>query len=145
MARCMLKSKGVPAQFWGEAVTTAVYVLNRAPTKSLEGVTPYEAWHGKKPSVGHFKVFGCVGHVKNVGPGVNKMSDRSAKMVFLGYAEGTKGYRMYDPVSKKLHITRDVIFEENKGWDWCSTSDDQNRPEFLITEFQRTVAQPATG
>jgi hypothetical protein len=66
-------------------------------------------------------------------------------MVFLGYAEGTKGYRMYDPVSKKLHITRDVIFEENKGWDWCSTSDDQNRPEFLITEFQRTVAQPATG
>jgi hypothetical protein len=65
MARCTMKSKGVTAQFWGEAVTTAVYVFNRAPTKSLEGVTPYEAWHGKKPNVGHLRVFGCVGHVKN--------------------------------------------------------------------------------
>ena len=84
MVRCMMKSKGVPAQFWGEAVTTAVYVLNRAPTKSLEGVTPYEAWHGKKPSVGHLRVFGCVGHVKNIGPGVRKLSDRSMKRCFWG-------------------------------------------------------------
>ena len=86
----MMKSKGVPAQFWGEAVTTAVYVLNRAPTKSLEGVTPYEAWHGKKPSVEHLRVFGCVGHVTNNGPGVGKLSDRSVKMVFLGYARGNQ-------------------------------------------------------
>jgi hypothetical protein len=113
----MMKSKSVPAHFWGEAVTTAVYMLNRSPTKSLEGVTPYEAWHGKKPSVEHLRVFGCVGHVKNNGPGVKKLTDRSAKMVFLGYAEGTKGYRMHDLESKKLHISRDVIFEENKGWD----------------------------
>jgi len=89
-------------------------VLNRAPTKSLEGVTPYEAWHGKKPSVGHLRVFGCVGHVKNNGPGVRKLSDRSMKMVFLGYAEGTKGYRMYDPESTKLHINRDVIFKRTE-------------------------------
>jgi hypothetical protein len=96
----------------------------------LEGVTPYEAWHGKKPSVEHLRVFGCVGHVKNNGPGVKKLTDRSTKMVFLGYAEGTKGYRMYDPESKKLHISRDVIFEENKGWDWSNSCDSQGRPEF---------------
>jgi transposase InsO family protein len=130
MARCMMKSKSVPAHFWGEVVTTTVYVLNRSPTKSLEGVTPYEAWHGKKPSVEHLRVFGCVGHVKNNGPGVKKLTDRSTKMVFLGYAEGTKGYRMYDPESKKLHISRDVIFEENKGWDWSNSCDSQGRPEF---------------
>lgn len=86
----MMKSKAVPSEFWGEAVTTAVYVLNGSPTKSLEGVTPYEAWHGKKPSVGHPRVFGSVGHVKNNGLGVKKLSDRSVKMVLLGYAEGTK-------------------------------------------------------
>ena len=45
MARCLLKSKGVPGEFWGEAVTTAVYLLNRAPTSSLRGKTPYEAWY----------------------------------------------------------------------------------------------------
>jgi hypothetical protein len=94
----MLKSKGVPAQYWGEVVSTAVYVLNRSPTKSLEGITPYKAWYGKKPRVGHLRMFGCVGLVKNIGPSVKKLSDRSTKMVFLGYEEGTKGYRMFDPV-----------------------------------------------
>ena len=51
MARCLLKSMGMPAVFWGEAVRTAVYILNRSPTRSLDGVTPYEAWHGRKPNV----------------------------------------------------------------------------------------------
>ena len=49
MARCLLKSMGVPAIFWGEAVRTTVYLLNRAPTRSLDGRTPYVAWHNQKP------------------------------------------------------------------------------------------------
>lgn len=40
MARCMLKSKSVPAKFWAEAVATSVYMLNRSPTKSLQNKTP---------------------------------------------------------------------------------------------------------
>jgi transposase InsO family protein len=118
MARCLLKAKGVPGEFWGEAVSTAVYLLNRAPTKSLKGKTPFEAWHSRKPSVHHLRTFGCLAYVKAVGPGVTKLSDRSTKMVFVGYETGTKGYRLYDPVTKKLQISRDVIFEENKAWDW---------------------------
>jgi hypothetical protein len=51
MARFLLKNMDVPSKFWGEAVRTAVYILNRCPTRALSGVTPYEAWHGRKPSV----------------------------------------------------------------------------------------------
>ena len=51
MARSMMKAKGMPARFWGETVTTAVFILNRAPTKALTGKTPFEAWYGHKPSV----------------------------------------------------------------------------------------------
>jgi transposase InsO family protein len=43
MARCMLKAMKVPVAFWGEAVCAAVYTLNRAPTKSLNNMTPFEA------------------------------------------------------------------------------------------------------
>jgi transposase InsO family protein len=43
MARSMLKSKKMPAAFWGEAVSTAVFILNRSPTKALMDKTPYEA------------------------------------------------------------------------------------------------------
>jgi hypothetical protein len=41
------------AVFWGEVVVMAVYILNRSPTKALNGRTLYEAWHGRKPVVSH--------------------------------------------------------------------------------------------
>lgn len=139
----MLKSKGVPAQYWGEAVSTVVYVLNRSPTKSLEGITPYEAWYGKKPRVEHLRVFGCVGLVKNIGPQIKKLSDRSTKMVFLGYEEGTKGYRMFDPISSKLHISRDVIFEEELGWEWRNPGNIA-QPDYFTVQHQFTEDNRAT-
>jgi hypothetical protein len=60
MARYMLKTKGLPAYFWGEAVPTVVYILNRAPTHTLDGKTPYEAWYGERPVVHYFRTFGCI-------------------------------------------------------------------------------------
>ena len=49
MARCMLKSKGLPNKLWAEAVSTAVYLLNISPTKAVKNKTPTEAWMGVKP------------------------------------------------------------------------------------------------
>jgi hypothetical protein len=102
MARCLLKSMNVPPQFWGEAVRTVVYILNRTPMRALNGVSPYELWHGCKPNVQHLRVFGCVAQVKKTGPGVNKLADRSSMMIFIGYEEGSKCYRVYDPIANKL-------------------------------------------
>jgi hypothetical protein len=118
MARCMLKSMKVPAEFWGEAVSTAVYILNRSPTKSLNNMTPFEVWYGRKPSVGHLKIFGCTASVKTAGPNLSKLADRSKKMVFIGYETGTKGYRFYDPAAARLVVSRDVVFVENEPWSW---------------------------
>jgi hypothetical protein len=71
-------------------VTTAVYLLNRSPTRSVEGMTPYEAWHDKKPSVAHLRTFGCIVHVKNTKPMLKKLDDRSIKMVFLAMNQGPR-------------------------------------------------------
>jgi transposase InsO family protein len=76
MARALLKQKGMPTVFWGEAVVTAVYILNRSPTKALNGRTPYEAWHGRKPVVSHLRVFGCLVFAKELGH-IGKLDDRS--------------------------------------------------------------------
>jgi len=138
-----LKSKGMPPKFWGEAVVTAVFILNRAPMKSLKNMTPFEAWHGKKPRVEHMKTFGCVAHVKVVGPGITKLSDRSIKMVFLGYESGTKGYRVFDPVKNQLHVSRDVVFEEETKWNWDTPeSVRQAVSETFTIEFQPILADP---
>lgn len=122
---------------------TAVFILNRAPTKSLKNMTPYEAWHGKKPRVDHLKTFGCVAHVKVVGPGITKLSDRSLKMVFLGYESGTKGYWVFDPENNRLHVSRDVVFEEDAKWNWnAQDSTGQADSETFTVEVQSTVANP---
>jgi transposase InsO family protein len=60
MTQTLLKQRGMPAVFWGEAVVTTVYILNRSPTKALNGRTPYEAWYGRKPAVSHLRVFDCL-------------------------------------------------------------------------------------
>ena len=48
-------------------MVTAVYIINRSPTKALDGMTPYEAWHGRKPAVSHLRVFGCLAFAKEPG------------------------------------------------------------------------------
>ena len=53
MAWALLKQRGMSAVLWEEAVVSAVYILNRSPTKALDGRMPYEAWHGRKPEVSH--------------------------------------------------------------------------------------------
>lgn len=132
MARSMLKSKGVPAHFWAEAIKTAVHVLNRAPTRALDGMTPYEALYRRKPKVHYLRTFGCAAHVKKVGPGVLKLSDRSIPGVFIGYEDNAKAYRVYDPVAKKLYVSRDVVFEEEKKWNW-ETNTGRQDPEWSGT------------
>lgn len=126
MVRCMLTEKQVPKEFWPEAVNWAVHLLNRCPTLAVKDKTPEEAWSGLTPSVEHFRVFGCLGHVHIPDQHRQKLDDKSRLCVFLGVSHESKAYRMYDPMSKKIVVSKDVVFEENNQWDWtgnagCST------------------------
>jgi hypothetical protein len=122
--RSMLKAKGLPRWFWGGAVNGAMYVLNRCPMKSVDGMTPFEAWHGRKPAVYHLRMFGCIVYVRNTTPHLKKLEDRGCKMIFVGYESGTKVYYAYNPITKRVHVTCDVVFDEQSQWGWGSGSDD---------------------
>jgi hypothetical protein len=111
MARALLKQWGMPAVFWGGAVVTAVYILNRSPTKALNGRTPYKAWHGRKLAVSHLRVFGCLAFGKELGH-IGKLDDKSTLGVFISYAEGSKAYRILDPGTQRVRTTRDVVLDE---------------------------------
>ena len=113
LVKSMLKEKHLPLELWGEAVSTCVYVLNRSSTKGLKGKTPYEKWNGRKPNVSHLKVFRSSVFVKSTGR-LSKLKDISKCMVFMGYDFGSKAYKSLDPVTFKIHISRDVIFAETK-------------------------------
>lgn len=84
----------------------------------LQNQTPEEAWSGIKPDVKHFKIFGCIGHVRIPEAKRTKLDDKSCKCVFIGVSEESKAYRMYNLNLKKIMVSRDVMFEETENWDW---------------------------
>ncbi|GKA50384.1 retrovirus-related pol polyprotein from transposon TNT 1-94, partial [Tanacetum coccineum] len=129
MVRSMLKSKKMPKEFWVEAVDCAVYLLNRCPSKSLDNNTPQEAWNGLKPTVSHLRVFGSIAYVHVPSQKRSKLDDRSEKHVFVGYDKQSKGYKLYNPVTRKVVVSRDVEFEEEGSWDW--SIEENERYDFL--------------
>ncbi|KAL0318435.1 UNVERIFIED_CONTAM: Retrovirus-related Pol polyprotein from transposon TNT 1-94 [Sesamum angustifolium] len=103
MARSMLQEKHLPKAFWAEAVYTAVYLLNRCPTKAVQNMTPIEAWSGKKPSAKHLRVFGSICYVHIPTEKRHKLEEKTEKGIFLGYSTQSKGYRIYNLKTKKTN------------------------------------------
>lgn len=142
ITRSFLKTMKLPSFLWGEAVRHSIYVLNRLPTRALSEKTPYEVWTGMKPNLEHIRVFGCVCHMKVPSVQTTKLDDRSKLVVNLGKEPGTKAYRLLDPVSKKVFVSRDVVFQETKSWEWkqseAQSSDISNPLIVLGFESDRT-------
>ncbi|GJT33597.1 zinc finger, CCHC-type containing protein [Tanacetum coccineum] len=134
--RCMMKATNMPQNFWAEAVRHAIYILNSVPTKALEDITPYEAIKQKKPNLEKLKVFGSIAYAKVPSQHLTKLDDRSTKMVYLGNEQGSKAYRLFDPTTRKICVSRDVKFKEDETWDWSEYLDEHinNEPEW--TDFR---------
>ena len=112
----------------------STYLLNRIATRALKDLTPYEAFRGKKPNVAHLRVFGCIYHAKIESKLQKKLDDRSHLLVHLGTEPGSKAYRLLDPQTKKIVVSRDVVFDETKGWNWRHVDTEKNRVgNFTIT------------
>ena len=92
MARSMLHHAKLPSSFWGEAIATAVYLLNRSTTKALQGMIPEEAFTGHRPSVSHLHVFGCIAYVHVPKAKRRTLDAKSIPMIFTGYAPRSKGF-----------------------------------------------------
>jgi hypothetical protein len=123
----MLQTKGLSNSFWGDAVATSVYILNRCPTSALDMMTPYEAWYEKKPNVNHFRVFGCVAYVHVVDQKRQKLDPKSESCIFVGYSEQSKAYRLYNPLTNSIVVSRDVIFYEGGVYGHKKCHDDMSK------------------
>ena len=115
-ARCMLLEAHLDQKFWAEAFATAIYLKNRSSTRSLPScVTPYEVLEGSTPTVHHLKIFGCLAFKLVPSQKRNKLDCKTEKLIFLGY-DPTGNYRLWNPVTEKLVISKDVkFFETHSG------------------------------
>jgi hypothetical protein len=141
----MLKSKELPGYFLGEAVTIVVHVLNRSPTRIVNGKMAYEVWHGEAPTMHYFRMFGCLAHVKITYPGLQKLDDRSHKTIFVRYEAGSKVYRCYDHVDGQVMVSHGIVFYEVGRWSWHDDGTgrvDDTKP-FVVEYTTETVHAPA--
>lgn len=112
--RSMLNMSKLPKSFWAEAVKTAVYVINRAPSVPLGFEIPEKAWKGSDPSYSHLRVFGCKAFMHIPKEKRSKLDSKTTPTIFVGYGGEEFGYRLYDPEKMKVVRSRDVIFHEQE-------------------------------
>ena len=77
-------------------------------------MTSQEAWSGRKSGVGHLRVFESITYAHVTKQRRIKFDDRSAEFVPIGYDSRTKGYKLYDPCSGKITVSRDMEFHEKE-------------------------------
>ena len=111
MVRTMLIESNLDQRFWGEAMSTAVYLRNRSPMAVI-GMTPHEALYGEKPNMRHLRAFGCASYPLIMKDERKKLDPVTKRCVLVGYGTEVKGYRLYDSSRGKVLYSRDVKFNE---------------------------------
>ena len=122
MTRILLYQSRLPLPFWALAMDMAVWLLNRSPTKALSGNRSpytYEAYYGRKPERKILRVFGSKCWVwipKDQRRPKSKLMPTARAMVFVGYNEnGSRGFKVWDPLTKKVKIRHSLLFEEGSN------------------------------
>ena len=103
-------------------------------------ITPYELWFGAKPDVKHLRVWGCTAYsfIHPTKRTDKKWSPRAEKLMFIDYTQTTKQYPLYNPMTKKLSHSRDVVFHEDTFY---------FRPmdQKIFLPFTKEVENPSLG
>ena len=121
-ARALLFTSNVPHRYWGEAVLSAAYLINRLPSKVLNFSTPYQVFKNFFPHYRAFsdlplKIFGCTAYVHNHSFQIHsKLEPKASKCIFIGYAAHQKGYKCFCPTDHRVYTSMNVTFDESSPY-----------------------------
>jgi len=114
MARSMLSFADLPNTYWVLAFDAAVYIRNRVWSTGANGI-PFEILTGVRPDVSHFRVFGCPAYVHTPESQQRKLSEKAWKGIFVGYCTDSPAWKVYNPITRKVLHSRNVVFDESFG------------------------------
>ena len=106
--RVILRTSGLPNSFWAEAAKTICYIVNQSLSTTIGLKTAMEMWTGKLADYSYLHAFGCPVYVMYNAQERAKLDPKSKRCIFLGYADGVKGYRLWDPTAYKIVISRNL-------------------------------------
>nr|GFB38703.1 retrovirus-related Pol polyprotein from transposon TNT 1-94 [Tanacetum cinerariifolium] len=113
-ARTLLADSLLPIPFWAEAVNTACYVQNRVLVTKPHNKTPYELLHGRLPSIGFMRPFGCPVTIFNTLDPLGKFQGKVDEGFLVGYSVCSKAFRIFNSRIRIVQETLHVNFMENK-------------------------------
>lgn len=106
-------TSNIPKSFWGDAVITECYLINKMPTRIHNFTPPLIALSNVSIFSIPLKVFGCTAFSHVHDHEHPKLDPRARKCVFLRYSSFQKGYKCYSPVTRKYYSSMDVTFFES--------------------------------
>ncbi|MBW0505722.1 hypothetical protein O181_045437 [Austropuccinia psidii MF-1] len=134
--RCLLRDSNLEHHWWGEAVSTATYLLKRTAVSSVNFETSIKLIFGSDPKLDNIHPFGFTVFIHiNKSNLQSKLTPHAAKGFFLGYTENHKNYRVYNSILKKVQITHDCLFDDEdhiKNKNHASVSSNLNIHNILI-------------
>jgi hypothetical protein len=108
----MLQDAGLPERFWEDAIAIACYIRNRIPV-GPKGMTPEEAYSGKKLYIGHLRAWGCLAYYYIPLEKRYKLEPTAVKTCFIGYMPISRQYRLYNPINKRIIVSMAPTFRED--------------------------------
>jgi len=141
VARSLMFTNHVPKHFWGEAILTATYLINRMPSRVLKFQRPRQVLLQAFPHAKSFssnlplRIFGCSSFVHIHQQNRSKLDPKSLKCIFLGYSSHQKGYKCYSPVTKKTYNSMDVTFFEHQSYFPKPAIQGENSREFQLWDI----------
>ena len=114
-AKDMLFNQGLPLFLWAKAYRTTVYIQNRCPHIALGRKTAEKVFTGTRPDVSHIRIFGSVCYCHVHADNRKKLDPSGEKGLLVEYNETSKAYRVYIPTRKRIIVSRDVQFDEDRA------------------------------
>nr|DAD45748.1 TPA_asm: hypothetical protein HUJ06_003978 [Nelumbo nucifera] len=138
MCLSWLHTKKFPRELWAAAIQSACYVINRLPPWPGKESSPFEKIYHQKPNVSNFRVFGSVCYVHVTKNNRSKPEPRARRCIFVGYDTCRKGWRCMDPKTKKIIVSRDVVFNEVSSYE--SDVKEGKRTDILAPLFDNAAS-----
>jgi hypothetical protein len=121
-ARSMLYGKKVPLKLWGEKVMCSTHIQNKKIPRTND-VTPFDLWTGSRPDVSYFRIFGSPEFVHILDETRRKLDTKAVECLLVGYCENSKPFRMWNPFTRKIINSRDIVFREEATYESGSVNE----------------------
>ena len=135
-ARSMMRFAGLSRAYWALALSAAAWIRNRVVSGATDAI-PFQLVMGAPPDLTNLRVFGCPAYVHVDKGQRRKLDDKAWKGVFVGYAEDACAWLVYNPRTRRVVLSRDVVFDEASLLS-CSLSMHEGEDSMLIVHGENT-------